>query len=63
MNYKPYSPEWSRQRYLREALYAYIEDGVDNDTILDEICDILYDRSEKSYQDFAKCNNLAERFK
>jgi hypothetical protein len=63
MNYKPYSAEWNRQRYLREALYTYIEDGIDNDTILQEICDILYERSEQSYQDFAKCNDLAERFK
>jgi hypothetical protein len=61
--YKPYSPEWNRQRYLREALYTYIEDGIDNDTILQEICDILYQRSEQSYRDFAKCNDLAERFK
>jgi hypothetical protein len=63
MYYKPYSPEWNRHRYLKEALYTYIEDGIDNDTILQEICTILYDRSEQSYQDFAKCNDLAERFK
>lgn len=63
MNYKPYSPEWNRKRYLKEALYTYLEDGIDNETILQEICDILYDRSEESYRDFAKCNDLAERFK
>jgi hypothetical protein len=62
-HYKPYTPEWNRQRYLKEALYTYIEDGVDTDTILQEICDIVYERSEQSYQDFAKCNDLAERFK
>lgn len=63
MKYKPYSPEWNRKRYLKEALYTYLEDGIDNETILQEICDILYDRSEESYRDFAKCNDLAERFK
>lgn len=61
--YKPYSPEWNRRRYLKEALYTYIDDGIQNDIILKEICDILYERSEQSYQDFAKCNDLAERFK
>jgi hypothetical protein len=61
-HYKPYSVEWTRQRYLREALYTYIEDGINNDIILQEICDILYERSEQSYQDFATCNDLAERF-
>lgn len=61
--YNPYSPEWNRNRYLKEALYTYIEDGIDNDTILQEICDILFERSEQAYQDFAKCNDLAERFK
>ena len=33
MDYKPYSPEWHRKRYLKEALDRYLDDYVDNTTI------------------------------
>jgi hypothetical protein len=41
MEYKPYSPEWSRKRYLSEALETYFNDGVSVDTILDDIVNVL----------------------
>lgn len=41
MDYKPYSPEWSRKRYLSEALQTYFNDGVDVNTILDDIVNVL----------------------
>ena len=28
--YKPYSPEWHRYRYLKEAIDKYLDDYVDN---------------------------------
>ena len=58
MTYKPYSPEWSRQRYLREALYTYIDNGVENHKILSDIIEILYERSGASLIDFEKSNEL-----
>jgi len=41
MDYKPYTPEWSRKRYLSEALEKYFNDDASVDVILDDIVDIL----------------------
>ena len=49
MDYKPYSPEWHRKRYLKEALDRYLDDYVDNTTIKNDILDILSARSESAY--------------
>jgi len=49
MEYKPYSPEWNRKRYLREALETYFNDYVDIDVIYDDLMDILHERSEQAY--------------
>ena len=46
MDYKPYSPEWHRYRYLKEALDKYLEDGIDPTFIMDDLRDILHIRSE-----------------
>jgi cell fate (sporulation/competence/biofilm development) regulator YlbF (YheA/YmcA/DUF963 family) len=40
-NYKPYSPEWSRKRYLEEAIQTYFNSEASLDTILDDIVDTL----------------------
>lgn len=40
-NYKPYSPEWSRKRYLAEAIQTYFNDDVSVQVILNDIVDIL----------------------
>jgi len=58
MNYKPYSPEWHRKRYLKEALDKYLDDYVENEIILEDILDILAERSESAYQEFTKINQL-----
>jgi hypothetical protein len=58
MDYKPYSPEWHRKRYLKEALDKYFDDYVDNDVIRDDILSILSERSEQAYSEFAKINDL-----
>ena len=57
-NYKPYSPEWHRKRYLKEALDNYLDDLVPNNIIIDDIMSILNERSESSYADFYKTNDL-----
>ena len=41
MDYKAYSMEWSRRRYLEESIQKYFETGATIDTILDDIVDIL----------------------
>ncbi len=56
--YKPYSPEWNRYRYLKEALDTYLDDYVDNEVILTDILTILNQRSEKAYNEFTRLNEL-----
>ena len=41
MNYKPYSPEWHRYRYLKEAIDKYLEDYEEKTVIVDDILSIL----------------------
>jgi hypothetical protein len=40
-DYKPYSVEWSRKRYLSEALQKYFDDDASVNVILDDIVDVL----------------------
>lgn len=54
MDYKPYTLEWSRKRYLSEAIQKYFDDGTSSKVIVGDIIDILYnsasyhrDRAEK----------------
>jgi len=58
MDYKPYSPEWHRKRYLKEALDKYLDEYIDNEVILEDISDILSERSEKAYEEFNRVNTL-----
>ena len=61
MDYKPYSPEWHRKRYLKEALDKYLDDYVDTDTILEDIRDILSSRAEQAYQEFTRLNDIEHK--
>jgi hypothetical protein len=58
MTYRPYSPEWHRKRYLKEALDKYLDDYVDNQIILNDIRDILHERSEGAYLELQRINQL-----
>ena len=58
MDYKPYSTEWHRKRYLKEALDMYLDDYVENNLIIDDILDILGERSEQAHKEFTKVNEL-----
>ena len=58
MSYKPYSPEWHRKRYLKEALDKYLDESINNEIILDDILDILSERSERAYEEFSRINDL-----
>jgi len=57
-HYKPYSPEWHRYRYLKEALDKYLDEYIDNEVILEDISDILSERSDKAYKEFSRVNEL-----
>ena len=50
MDYKPYSPEWHRKRFLQEAIFKYLDDYIDNDIIINDINAILSERSDDAYQ-------------
>jgi len=63
MNYKPYSPEWHRYRYLKEAIDKYLDDYVDNQGIMNDILDIICDRSEIAYKEFSKLNELEAKLR
>ena len=62
MDYRPYSPEWHRKRYLKEALDKYFDDYVDTDVIRTDILDILSERSEQAYSEFSRINKLEQSF-
>lgn len=46
MDYQPYSFEWSRRRYLAEAIQKYFDTDASLDTILDDIVDVLEENLE-----------------
>jgi hypothetical protein len=61
--YKPYSQEWNRKRYLREALDQYFNDYVDIDVIYEDLMGILQERSENAYSEFQKTNALESKLR
>ena len=60
MDYKPYSPEWHRKRYLKEALDKYFDDYVDVEIIREDIYDILHSRANEAYEECNRVNKLAQ---
>tara|TARA_Y100000996_G_scaffold374516_1_gene324753 strand:+ start:205 stop:399 length:195 start_codon:yes stop_codon:yes gene_type:complete len=60
MDYKPYSPEWHRKRYLKEALDKYFDDYVDVEIIREDIYDILHSRANEAYEEYNRVNKLAQ---
>tara|TARA_A100001234_G_scaffold89954_1_gene79251 strand:- start:106 stop:303 length:198 start_codon:yes stop_codon:yes gene_type:complete len=63
MNYKPYSPEWHRYRYLKEAIDKYFEDYVDNEIIYEDIMNILGDRMSNAVNEVNKVLDLKDKLK
>ena len=43
-NYKPYSPEWNRKRYLKEAIQSYFDDDVEVNVVVSDIFESLSDQ-------------------
>ena len=58
MHYKPYSTEWHRHRYLKEAIYKYLDDGIDNDIIMEDILNIVCERQETAHAEYLKLEDL-----
>ncbi len=63
MDYKPYSPEWHRKRYLKESLDKYFDDYVDNEVIHGDIMDILSDRMSVAVNEVNKVLDLKDKLK
>ena len=61
--YKPYSPEWHRKRYLKEAIDTYFDDYVDNKVIYDDIMDILGARMSVAVNEVNKVLDLKDKLK
>lgn len=62
-HYKPYTPEWHRKRYLKEAIDKYLDEQIENEVILNDLSDILSERSERAYEEFSRINDLESRLK
>ena len=59
--YKPYSPEWHRLRYLKEAIDLYFDDYVSTETILSDIDTILNARSENALDEYTRVTDLQKK--
>ena len=59
--YKPYSPEWHRLRYLKEAIDLYFDDYVSTETILSDIDTILNARSETALDEYTRVTDLQKK--
>ncbi len=63
MDYKPYTPEWHRKRYLKEALDNYLDDYVEVDLIINDILDILGRRSEAANAELSRVAELESKLR
>jgi len=63
MEYKPYSPEWHRLRYLKDAIDKYLDDYVDAEIILEDIQSILKYRSESALDEYQRVSDLQQKLR
>lgn len=61
MDYKPYSIEWSRKRYLAECIQKYFDDGVSTDNIVSDILDILGDKFAYHQNNVEKVQTIIDK--
>ena len=61
--YKPYSQEWHRYRYLKEAIDTYFDDYVDNEVIYADIMNILGGRMSSAINEVNKVLDLKDKLK
>lgn len=60
MNYKPYTLEWSRKRYLNEAIQKYFDDDCSAEVVLGDIIDILEENLFEYRKKLDKINIILE---
>ena len=58
MNYRPYSLEWHRYRYLKEAIDKYLADYISNEVIIADIHQVLSERSSHAREEFTRIEKL-----
>jgi hypothetical protein len=54
MDYKPYSAEWNRKRYLAEAIQKYFEDDASPEVVLGDIMDIVQEWEQYHLKQISK---------
>ena len=59
--YKPYTTEWHRLRYLKEAIDLYFDDYASTETILNDIDTILNARSETALDEYTRVTDLQKK--
>ena len=63
MDYKPYSSEWHRKRYLKEAIDKYFDDYAENEVIHSDLMDILSARMTAAVNEVNKVMDLKDKLK
>ncbi len=60
MEYKPYSLEWTRKRYLFEAIQTYFENDASAEIVLEDFIDILEEISSKHKKNLERIDTILE---
>lgn len=63
MNYKPYSAEWIRKRYLAEAIQTYFDDDASPEVVLSDITDIIQEWEQYHTDILTKARNILKELK
>jgi hypothetical protein len=63
MDYKPYSMEWSRRRYLAEAIQKYFDTDASLDIVLDDIVSVLEENVEHHKSRAERFQEVLDGFK
>lgn len=61
--YKPYSSEWTRYRYLKEAIDSYLNDGIDNQTLIKDLLTIIGERQLTAHEEYKKMSDLEKKLR
>ena len=63
MDYKPYSMEWSRRRYLAESIQKYFDTDASLDIVLDDIVNVLEENVEHHKSRAERFQNVLDGLK
>ena len=62
MEYNPYTIEWSRKRYLAEAIQKYFYDDSPPEIVIEDILDILEELSSTHKKNLDRINKIISSF-